>query len=395
MKSNGSSLRIFWFECIILDNALSKTTEIEILNGLSNLGHKVEFIAIGSNRQITQNEAVQLTLIPLKSFKIVTPLLFTLASSFHIALRTIFSKVDFIITEPGANILGLIPILPLFHFKKTKLILDIRSPPITFGLTGILENSFFSLSILLAKKLSDGITIITKAMRDEICNKYNINKSFVGVWSSGVNTSLFDINKQFTPISFKKELNLDKKFVIMYHGTFACDRGLQETINAMALLSPSYPDIVLFLLGDGSFTKEMKRIIEYSSLSNCVIIHEAVEYSQVPKYIAMSDVGIVPLPNYPKWLFQCPLKLLEYLSMQKPVILTNIPAHTEVVGNESCGIYLTSTDPKVIEQAIVFAYENRDKLAEWGKTGKIIVNKEYSWEKVSIALSNYLFKIAY
>jgi glycosyltransferase involved in cell wall biosynthesis len=389
----SSGLRIIWLECIILDLSLSKTTELEILNSLSKLNHTVELIALRSRTRI-ESKSIRLTLIPLRKVSLVTPILFTLVTALLMPFRIAFSGVDVIITEPGANFLAIIPSLLFAKLKKTKIVLDVRSPPVeAYGLPGLIEKNCFSLSILFSKKFFDGMTIITPRMRDEICQKYNIDKSFVGTWSSGVSTSVFDANKYVLKKNkLKEKLNLSNKFVIIYHGYFAQDRGLKETIDAMDLLKNSYPDIVLFLLGNGLFESSLKSLAEAKKLNN-VIIHEPVEYFEVPKFIAMSDSGVIPLPDLPHWRSQCPLKLLEYLAMEKPIILSDIPAHRVIINSEKCGIYLGSIEPQEIARAIVYAYRNKENLEKWGKKGKEIVNNKYTWEKVANDLEAYLMKI--
>jgi len=49
--------------------------------------------------------------------------------------------------------------------------------------------------------------------------------------------------------------------------------------------------------------------------------------------------------------------------------------------------------PRNIAEAIRYAYENKDKLDEWGKIGRMIIEEKYTWEKVGKELLDYLGKI--
>jgi glycosyltransferase involved in cell wall biosynthesis len=124
-----------------------------------------------------------------------------------------------------------------------------------------------------------------------------------------------------------------------------------------------------------------------------VVVANSVEQSEVPRFISICDVGIIPLPNHPYWRFQNPLKLLEYMAMKKPVILTDIPAHRAVVDKAKCGIFIPSVEPIQIAKAIEYVYSNRQNLEEWGKGGKDIVNNQYTWKKVAKNLEIYLLSI--
>jgi glycosyltransferase involved in cell wall biosynthesis len=396
LQNNKCRLRIIWTEFIIWDLSLSKTTEFEILNGLSNLGHCVDLIALRSKYVSFDKAAFRHTLIPLRSVRFIVPILFTIVASFLLAIKIVFSKVDVIITEPGVNVLGLFPSIFLGRLRKVKFVLDIRSPPVdvSSSLLWRLESFSFLLSLVIAKRFFDGITIITPQMRDEISRNFGFASVSVGVWPSGVSQSVF--NAQRVGIKrdeLRRDFDLEDKFVVFYHGFLAEDRGLKETVEAMAQLKKTNPSIVLFFLGSGPYEQDLKDLVRKLNLEDTVRIHGAVDYSFVPDFIAMSDVGIVPLPNIPKWRTQCPLKLLEYLAIGKTVVLTDIPAHRLIVGNEECGIYARSVSPKDLTSAIISAYQNREKLSQWGKKGEEIVKKQFTWEKVACKLENYLLKL--
>jgi glycosyltransferase involved in cell wall biosynthesis len=305
------------------------------------------------------------------------------------------SDFDFVIMDPYVHIMSAFPQLLFSKLKKAKTILDMRSIPVELkGLRGVMFTFWFNLSIQVAKRFFDGMTILTPLMKKEISKSYEIAPSKIGVWSSGVDTELFNAEKHASQgLSLKRELGLSQKFVVFYHGILTATRGTEEAVQSMAIISKKYPSIVLFLLGNGSAIPKLKTIIKKEALEQNVIIHEAVEYQEVPKFISMSDICLVPLPNHRYWRSQSPLKLLEYLSMEKVVILTDMAAHRYIVGDESCGIYIPSNEPMEIVKAIEFAFENRITLEERGKIGREIVNKQYSWSRIAESLENYLRSI--
>jgi len=224
-------------------------------------------------------------------------------------------------------------------------------------------------------------------MKKEICSKYNISLDRVGVWTTGVSTEVFrsDIHVE---TKMKKKYHLEDSFIVLYHGAMHRNRGIIETIKAMELLRDEYPNIILFLLGGSLFS--LKNFVQKRNLQNMVIFHDSVSYSEVPKYINMCNVGIVPLPNLSIWRHQRPLKLIECLAMNKVVLATDIPANRDVLGKSKCGIYISSTEPKEIAKAILYAYTNRRMLRKWGSYGRRIVERKYSWKKAAENLEVYI-----
>jgi glycosyltransferase involved in cell wall biosynthesis len=308
-------------------------------------------------------------------------------------------KPNFIIVD-WDSLFSLMPMIPFCRLLRAKIILDIRSTPTPIEnlnqKTGLRSNAIslaFNASVSIAKKKLDGITIITDLMKNEICSKYSIYPNNVGVWSSGVSVELF-LNEDYINhgMELRQKLGLVDKFIVFYHGVYAQSRGLIDAINAMSIMKNRYPNVVLFLLGKGSAQTigDMKKAIQDNGLQDRVILYNSVDYKEVPKYIAMCDVGLVPLLNLPQWRNQCPLKLLEYLAMKKAVILSDIPCHREVVGNDKCGIYLSSISPDGIAESIAFVLDNKEKLEEWGAKGRAIVTNKYTWQRIAKNLDDYL-----
>jgi glycosyltransferase involved in cell wall biosynthesis len=404
-KVNSKPKKIVWARNMILDSDLFAKAEIEILEKLTQRGYEIFYIS-GHAKQKHEfnNSNVHLFSIPLgmNNFPLKYHLILAFTQFFIFPLYLLKVKPRLIIVD-WDSIFSFIPMLPFYRLLGTKVVLDIRSTPTPLedsqkkaGLRQYLLNLAFGVSINIAKKKLDGMTIITDLMKREICRSYDINPNRVGVWSSGVSSELFDYEKYVQDgIELRNRLGLANRFIICYHGAFAESRGSMAAISAMSMVKDQYPDAVLFMLGIGSIgtLRDMKNAIQHNGLQGRVILHDAVDHEEVPKYIAMCDVGIVPLLDLPQWRNQCPLKLLEYLAMKKTVILSDIPCHREVVGNDKCGIFLSSVSPSGIAESIAFAIDNTEKLEEWGAKGRAIVENKYIWQRIAENLDDYLLRL--
>lgn len=400
MERTKNRKKIVWARNKLLDIDLFAKTETEILPHLAERGYEIYLISGHSKQRYTfRDPRIHLFSIPLgKSFPLKYHFILAVVQLFSFPLYLLRVKPDFIVDWD--SVFDVLPIIPVCRLLNVKVVLDIRSTPILIGdpsqkvgLRMYLQNLVFNAAVSIAKKKLDGMTIITDLMKKQICTKFNIDPDWVGVWSSGVSSELFSYEKYFhNGIDLREKFRLNGSFIICYHGAFSQSRGLIDAIDALSIVKDRYPDVVLFLLGTGS-TKtlgEMKKAIQSNELQDRVVLHNAVDYVEVPKYIAMCDVGIVPLHDLPQWRNQCPLKLLEYLAMKKAVMLTDIPCHREIVRTDECGIYLSSTSPSGIAKSIAFAYDNKDKLEEWGAKGRAIVENKYTWEQIAANLDDYL-----
>ena len=380
-----------------MDSDLHKNALLHTLNQLSKKGNHASLIALQSHDKYTnQDPTVTIMPLPLRYKPFITTVMFAAFLTLFLPIIALKSKAEYIVFDPDVHILSAFPaLLALKRTKKTKFILDVRTLPVeTKGLNGNLKKVWFSISLLTAKRFFNGLTIITPSMKNKICDDFKIPPERVGVWTSGVSKDLFNPqNYPTTRDKLRQTLGLNEKFIVFYHGVFSATRGLLETVEALKIIHTKYPNIIFFLLGSGPYTANLKAVIANEGLQTNVIIADPVSHTQVPQYITIADVSIVPLPNHPFWQYQSPLKLLEYLAMEKVVILSNIEAHYSVIGQNKCGIYLSSTQPIDIANAIQYAYENREYLDQWGKNGRKIILENYTWEKVVETLEKYLLEI--
>lgn len=392
--SNFKSIKILWISQLVLDIHLHKTSQIEVLRGLTSSGYQVFFNATYSKKK-DLNELANLHSIvfPLRDVPFISQIIYVLILLIYMPIFILREKPDVVIVEPSFSFLSIGTTLFFPKSLKPKIILDIRSTPVGIvGINGYFTNLFFKLSIYAAKIFFQGITIITKMMKKQICKSYSINEDFVGVWTSGVQLDIFNPDL-YSKKEMRKKVNLDDVFIVFYHGVISDKRGIIDVVNAIDILKNKYSNIVLFLLGAGKLN--LLSIIHELHLEEKVIVYDSVSYFDVPKYISIADIGIVPLPNVSDWRYQCPLKLLEYLAMKKVVIATDIPANREILGDSPCGIYVNSLNPSMISDAIIYAYENQEFLKIRGEYGRKIIENKYSWMKVAKEFGNFISKIYY
>jgi glycosyltransferase involved in cell wall biosynthesis len=385
--------RLLWINPAAVGEYFYMNSQMQILLEMRKEGYSSDLLAVRSKTSSIGDSQVHL--VPIKYVPVISPIIFAIALLLFLPIYTLRLNPDYVIMTPDISVISSFFSSLLCRLNKTRFILDVRTTPVEItGFRGFLQKFWFSASILVSRKFFDGMTVITPLMKKEICDTYDVDPKRVGVWTSGVSTELFDPESFLSQRqNLKEKFGLVEKFVVFYHGIFTPNRALPETIEAIKSLSHTCPPVVLFLLGSGPSSSTLAALVQEEKLENNILIHEPVAYDKVPEFISISDVCIVPLPDHPYWRFQCPLKLLEYLAMEKVTIVTDIPAHRAIVGNNNCGIYISSTEPKEIGRALIYAFHHRQKLEEWGKSGRLIVQKKYTWKKVAKDLDGYLSSV--
>ena len=145
--------------------------------------------------------------------------------------------------------------------KLPKFVLDVRSVivDISDNWQGKLEQLRFDSAVGFAFRHLDGLTIITEKMTKDLQTQFGNFEKRTCIWSSGVDPVLFDPDRAGNPGDTPK---LKDRFVIMYHGIFSLNPGLQQAIEAIALVRKLHPEVLLFLLGKGPGQAEFEKLIQ-------------------------------------------------------------------------------------------------------------------------------------
>jgi len=379
---------------LVLDRHFHRTAPMELLRHLAKRGFEVELCATRSKEQYSTGD-LKVYCIPLRFAPPLHLIFYSVIMFLFLPIYVLLKKPRFIMTDQGPWILAFLWTPVLARCLKVKVILDIRSTPVEIvGWQMGVKNLFYKISILIAKKMFDGITAATDLMREEIAKSFQMGINEIGVWTNGASTQLFDPAKYAAEGDLLRRMcGLTNAFIVLYHGAVTRNRGLVESARSLEMLEKDgYDDVVLFVLGAGPALPALKRAAQERDLDGKVVIHDPVHFNEVPKYIAMADVGLIPLPNHPDWIHQCPLNLLEYLAMEKPVIVTDIPCNRWIVGENKCGTYVKDADPKEFAKAISLLHDDTT-LKQRGVQGRSIVEQRFDWDKIAESFENYLLSL--
>lgn len=379
-------MNILWIAQRDLHQDLNAATWLETTKSLANKNHDVTLVTISTSGKKYQQ---QLPNLVIKEILVINhfPLV---AICFHLkiiifSLFWLFSiRPEVIITHPYTA-LFLLPVYIVAKFLrlKTKFVLDIRTLPVRLvNVNDKIKNVLNNTAIYVSKIFFDGITVITPALQRIIIDRFHVDETTMAVWMSGANIDLFQPKND--------KIESSKDFIVMYHGVLVENRGIVETIRAMVYINKKYPEIKLNIVGKGLVMDKLKALVHQLKLNDSVHFHGAVAYHEIPAFISKADVGIIPLPDELCWQVSSPLKLIEYLAMAKPVILSPIEAHTSVLNNCPAAIFLESTKPEDISDGIIKAYRMRQQLPEIGIEGRKFVMNNFTWDHQATKLEKFI-----
>jgi glycosyltransferase involved in cell wall biosynthesis len=338
----------------VLDRWLDAPSRIEALAAIADEGHQVTCIFPAETLQSFRNRNLSVETVRIRrQIPIVSYLRFGLVAVTRLLTR--YRHVDVVVLAPDVFPLSAPLLLRRVLGIEDRPLLAIReaSPPVeTHSIRRYYRLILRDISLQLLSAFCDVIFAISPMHAFEVSSNFKIPPEKVQVWPSTFDPQLFDPRKYtWVREKIRRELRIDDKVLLLHHGSLSSERGLFELVRALRQVRETRRDVLLCLLGKGPAEQELRRLVRFSDLDDAVIFHPPVVHAEVPHFIAAADIGVVPLPDQPQWRYQTPTKLLEYLAMGKPVVITDIIAHRWIAQDYSSAFFCGQGQPTEISNA--------------------------------------------
>lgn len=144
-------------------------------------------------------------------------------------------------------------------------------------------------------------------------------------------------------------------------------------VRGFALFRETMPQAKLRIVGDGSLRPALEREIHALGLDGAVELVGATR--NLAPQLAAFDVLIVTSTRE-----GCCNAILEAMCAAVPVIATDVGGNAELVDHGMTGLLVPPRDPHAFAQALRFAFEDRERLARWGRQGRERARRRFSVE---------------
>jgi glycosyltransferase involved in cell wall biosynthesis len=137
--------------------------------------------------------------------------------------------------------------------------------------------------------------------------------------------------------------------VVLYHGGFAPNRGIETLIEAAGQLNRGH----VVLMGWGRIETDLRDLIATRGVGERVRIVPPVDRTELLQLVADADVGVIPykavgLNNY----YSAPNKLFELIAAGVPIAASRFPELERFVGGLGLGTLFDPDDPADVARAI-------------------------------------------
>lgn len=163
--------------------------------------------------------------------------------------------------------------------------------------------------------------------------------------------------------------------VIGFVGGFYPWHGLDLLVSAFGLISEDIPSAKLLLIGDGPESEKIKSKVRNLSLEDKVIFAGKIEHNNLPNFVAAFDVGVMPDSNE----YGSPMKIFEYMSMAKPVIVPDYGPLRDVIDHGNQGMIFKKRDVDALSKCFSEVLSNDDLRKRLGENARNYIIQQQNW----------------
>ena len=224
---------------------------------------------------------------------------------------------------------------------------------------------------------ADAITTLSIAMRDELLER-GAPAAKIVVVPNGIDPSAFSPMRP--DAGLRRRYGLQERWVFGYVSNMDHVREGHETlIDAAAQMVRAGRAVTCLLVGDGTRRASLEARAAASGVGDAVVFTGRVPYAEVPAHYALLDAFVVPrLPDRAA-RFVTPLKPYEAMAMGLPLVVSEMPALTEIAAPDERGLSFPVGDVPALVATLEQLMDRPELGDRMGAAGRAWVLTERTW----------------
>ena len=160
----------------------------------------------------------------------------------------------------------------------------------------------------------------------------------------------------FRPLS-SNDAGQKAAFVFLYPGSLNRHQGLDVAIAAFGEVCREMPNAEFHIYGDGPARDELERLAKKLALEGRVKFMNRVSLHDVPRLMALANVGVEPKSAQGFGNEAMSTKILEFMACGVPVVVSNTSIHAHYFPKELVSFF-AADDPSDLARKMLLAYRS-------------------------------------
>lgn len=224
-------------------------------------------------------------------------------------------------------------------------------------------------------KNADFIVVESEVLKLYIKEK-GVSEDRVFVAYNGVNSDEFNASKP-SANNIKNKLGLSPDDILVgYLGSYAFYHSPELLIEAARISYSSEKVVKYIMVGNGKHYKACVDLaVAYGLINKNIFFIEGVPKEDVPGILNELDITVLPGTTD----IICPIKIFEYMSAGKAVILPNYSCNREIITDNLNGLFFEPFNVSDLNQKINLLCSNKSLRHSLAINARESVTVKYSW----------------
>jgi glycosyltransferase involved in cell wall biosynthesis len=192
---------------------------------------------------------------------------------------------------------------------------------------------------------------------------------------NGVDLTLFE-PRNADPTRIRARYRLEQAFIAGWVGVLRDWHGLELLIEALRTL----PQAHLLVVGDGPGRATLETAAGAAGIGSRLTVTGRIPHDEMPNYIAAMDVAVVAGERTG---VACPMKLLEYMAMERAVVAPRLDNIEDVVADGHNGLLFRTGDAGDLAARLSALAADPARRAALGRAARVSIEEGRTWTQIA------------
>ncbi len=313
-------------------------------------------------------------------------------SSLYAGLFLAKGKFDAVVVTSPPLFVGISGYL-IALFRRKPFVFEVRDLwPESAVATGVLTNGFiikvaYGVERFIYRK-ARMINVLTPAFYSTLVEKNKVPDAKLIQISNAADFTLSDkLLHSFDREAFRKQHDLDGRFVITYVGAHGVANKLEQLLDAGLELADT--PVLFLLIGQGMEKERLMAMAAERKVPNVRFL-DSVPKQEVFKYILASEMGASVLKRVDTFKTVYSNKTFDYMSCKKPILMAIDGVSRKLVEDAGAGCYVEPENPAEYSRVIREYLAHPSLLQEQGESGYRYAKENYDREVLAHRYLKYI-----
>jgi glycosyltransferase involved in cell wall biosynthesis len=229
-------------------------------------------------------------------------------------------------------------------------------------------------------KECDAVVTICDGLKEEIRMR-KIPEKKIYVIPNGVDSNKF-IASPKDGFLLKRYAIGSNDLVIGFVGSLYRFEGVEYIIKILPRILSQYPDVKLLIVGSGEQEEKLRQFAAQSKVEDNVIFTGKIPHKEIINYYSLIDILVYPRQKNRITDIVTPIKPLEAMALEKPVIASNVGGLKELISDGTNGILFEAENLERLVEKTLLLLADPELRINLGKQARLSILKKRDWAQI-------------